>query len=270
MSPTTAPAQAPNHPPLRILVSNDDGIHSPGLFALKCALEREGHEVTVCAPHRPRSAASHAITMHKPLRLHEFTFPDGGKGYSGSGTPADCATLGLAELMNNRADLVVSGINHGANLGWDVIYSGTVAAAMEASILGFPSIAVSIASYDDNLYWDTAANFVAQTLVPKIAANGLPPFTLLNVNAPNLPADQIRGVRLAVQGDRHYVDRIEKRIDPAGRAYYWLSGHLLDGDPPADADTRAVAEGYIAITPIQLDMTAHGLLRDLRGWGIER
>jgi 5'-nucleotidase len=269
MSSTYSPPATPQKP-LRILVCNDDGIHAPGLFALKAAIERAGHEVTICAPHRPRSAASHAITMHKPLRLQEFTFPDGSKGYSASGTPADCATLGLAELMNNRADLVVSGINHGANLGWDVIYSGTVAAAMEASILGFPSIAVSIASYDETLHWDTAADFVAQTLIPKVVVNGLPPFTLLNVNAPNLPAESVRGVRLAIQGERHYIDRIEKRLDPSGRAYYWLSGHLLDGEPPVDADTRAVSEGYIAVTPIQLDMTAYAFMQNLREWAIER
>ena len=251
------------------MLCNDDGIHAPGLFALKLSLERAGCKVTVCAPNRPRSAASHAITMHKPLRLQEHVFPDGSIGYAASGTPADCATLGLAELMNDRADIVVSGVNHGANLGWDVIYSGTVAAAMEATILGFPSIAVSTVTHEADVHWETAADFVAQKIVPRVAANGLPPFTLLNINAPNLPADQIRGARLAVQGDRQYLDRIEKRLDPAGRPYYWLSGRLAEGEPPADADTRAVREGYIAITPIQLDMTAHGFLKDLRGWGIE-
>ena len=223
----------------------------------------------VCAPNRPRSAASHAITMHKPLRLQEHRFPDGSLGYAASGTPADCATLGLSELMRDSADLVVSGINHGANLGWDVIYSGTVAAAMEAAILGFPSIAVSTVTYEDKVHWETAADFVAQRLVPKVAANGLPPFTLLNVNAPNLPADQIRGARLTVQSDRQYVDRIEKRLDPAGKPYYWLSGRLEEGEPPADADTRAVAENYISVTPIQLDMTSHAFLRDLHDWNIE-
>jgi 5'-nucleotidase len=233
------------------------------------ALEREGYKVTVCAPSRPRSASGHSITLHKPLRLHEVALADGSIGYAVSGTPADCVTMGIVEVLQNELDLVVSGINHGPNLGWDVIYSGTVAAAMEAVIIGVPAIAVSVTSYADNLHYGAAADFIARTLAPKVAEHGLPPTTLLNVNVPAVPASEIRGVRVATQGDRQYVDRLEKRHDPTGRAYYWLGGKIHDKETAYGTDTRAVGEGYIAVTPIHLDLTAHTFLRDLKGWGIE-
>jgi len=257
--------------PLNILVTNDDGVFAPGLLALKIALEHAGHRVTVCAPDRPRSASGHAITLHKPLRLKQVALADGTVGWAGSGTPADCVTLGVLDVLDGTTvDIVVSGINHGPNLGWDVTYSGTVSAAMEAVINGTPAVAVSVASYDEKIHWEPVAEFVAATLVPRVAEHGLPPATLLNVNAPNLSQAELRGVRVASQGDRQYVDRLEKRIDPSGRAYYWLGGRLHDTDTAEGTDTRSVGEGYISVTPIQLDMTAHGLLRDLRGWGVER
>jgi 5'-nucleotidase len=255
--------------PLRILLSNDDGVQAPGLLALKVALEGEGHKVTVCAPSRPRSASGHSITLHKPLRMHDVALADGSIGHAVSGTPADCVTMGIVEVMQNELDLVVSGINQGPNLGWDVIYSGTVAAAMEAVIIGFPAIAVSVARYDDNLHYETAANFIARTLAPKVAEYGLPSTTLLNVNVPDLPESEIKGVLVATQGDRQYVDRLEKRYDPTGRAYFWLGGRIHDKETAPGTDTRAVGEGYIAVTPIHLDLTAHAFLRDLKGWGIE-
>lgn len=264
-------ASSSSSSPLRILITNDDGIDAPGIFALKQALDRAGHHVTVCAPDRPRSAAGHAITLHKPLRLKQVALRDGTLGYAGSGTPADCVTLGLiAVLENETVDLVVSGINHGPNLGWDVTYSGTVSAAMEAVIIGYPAIAVSVASYAEEIHWDGAANFVANVLAPQVVRNGLPPTTLLNVNAPDLPEDRIKGVRLATQGDRQYVDRLEKRHDPVGRPYYWLGGKIHDKEAAPGTDVKAIGEGYISVTPIHLDLTAHAFMRDLRGWGIER
>ncbi len=270
-SPTHDPTQpARNADALRILLSNDDGIHAPGLLAIKLALEGAGHQVTVCAPNRPRSAASHAITMHKPLRLQQTRLDDGTTGWAVSGTPADCVVLGLDEVLKGECDLVVSGINHGPNLGWDVIYSGTVAAAMEAVILGYPAIAVSAASYEAEIEWEAGASFVAQTLVGQVARHGLPPYTLLNVNAPSLPPDQIRGVRVTSQGDRQYVDRLDKRLDPNGKPYYWLGGKIHDRETAPGTDTRAVGDGYIAVTPVQIDMTAQALLRDLKTWGLER
>ena len=256
--------------PLRLLLSNDDGVLAPGLFALKVALEAAGHSVTVCAPDRPRSASGHSITLHKPLRLKQVPLADGSLAWAASGTPADCVALGLLEVMSaDTVDIVVSGINHGPNLGWDVTYSGTVSAAMEAVISGVPAIAVSVASYADDIHWDGVANFVAQTLVPQVAKQGLPSATLLNVNAPDVPEIELKGVRITTQGDRQYVDRLEKRIDPVGRPYYWLKGKLHDKESPEGSDTRAVGDGYISVTPIQLDLTNHAFLCDLRGWQIE-
>lgn len=256
--------------PLRILVTNDDGIHAPGIFALKKALDQAGHHVTVCAPDRPRSASGHAITLHKPLRMKQVALEDGSLGHAASGTPADCVTLGVLDILQSAVDLVVSGINHGPNLGWDVTYSGTVSAAMEAIIIGVPAIAVSVASYADEIHWDGAAHFVARRLAPAVARHGLPPATLLNVNAPDLPESEIKGVRVTTQGDRQYVDRLEKRHDPLGRPYFWLGGKIHDKEAAAGTDTKAVGEGFISVTPIHLDLTAHALLPVLKNnWSLE-
>jgi 5'-nucleotidase len=198
------------------------------------------------------------------------TLADGSEAWAASGTPTDCATLGLLELMNNEVDLVVSGINHGPNLGWDVTYSGTVSAAMEAVIIGIPAIAVSITSYEEIKHWDTAANFVARRLAPHVCAYGLAPTTLLNVNVPDLPENEIAGVKLTVQGDRQYVDRVEKRLDPLGRPYYWLGGKIHDKETGDGTDVHEVGEGNISVTPIHLDMTAYAFLEDMKSWNIER
>ncbi len=252
---------------LRILLSNDDGIFAPGILSLKKALDAEGYQVTVCAPDRPRSAASHAITLHKPLRAVETRLPDGSIGWAVSGTPADCALLGLdAICAESGVDLVISGINHGPNLGWDVIYSGTVAAAMEAVILGFPAIAVSTTSFGPDLHYDTAARFIARDLVPKVVAHGLPRNSLLNVNVPDLPEDQIKGIKIASKSERRYKDRMEKRLDPRGGAYYWLGGLPSDEPAPEGTDSAVVAEGYIAVTPLHLDMTSYSLLEAMKSW----
>ena len=221
---------------LRILLSNDDGVFAPGLLAICQALRAEGHAVTVCAPDRPRSASSHSITLHKPLRVAQVELADGFPAHAVSGTPSDCALIGLDEITKGEVDLVVSGINHGPNLGWDIIYSGTVAAAMEATILGHPAIAVSTASYDAHQRYDTAARYVAQKLVPKVAAYGIAPGTLLNVNVPNIDYADLKGVKLCHQGERRYKDRVERREDPFGRPYYWVGGKpdLAAGIPGTD------------------------------------
>ncbi len=259
---------SPTNRPLRILVSNDDGVQAPGLLALKIALEEQGYQVTVCAPNRPRSASGHAITLHKPLRIDTVTLADGSKAFAASGTPADCVVLGLDEVVKNEVDLVISGVNHGPNLGWDVTYSGTVSAAMEAVISGFPAIAVSVASYEETMHYEPVAAFVAKHLVPQVVAHGLPPVTLLNVNSPNVPAGEIKGVQWTTQGNRQYVDRIEKRVDPLGRPYFWLGGKIHDRETGPGTDTRATGDGYISVTPIHLDLTAHALLRDLKSWNV--
>ena len=249
-------------PIMRLLVTNDDGVHSPGILALKTALDAVA-DVTVVAPERPRSATGHAITLHKPLRLHRSRMADGQPAWSTNGTPADCVTLGLLEVMGGTADLVVSGINHGPNLGWDIHYSGTVSAAFEAVMIGVPSIAVSVTSWADEIRWEALAKLTADLAI-WLQDHPLPPRTLLNVNAPNVPTEKLNGVEITRLGSRQYVDRLYKRTDPAGRAYFWLGGKLLDDRAEPGTDVRAVADGKVSITPLQLDLTAENARADLR------
>ena len=251
---------------MRILVTNDDGFQSDGLFALVSAL-REVGDVTVVAPERQQSATGHAITLHKPLRLSEVRLRDGSSAFASNGTPSDCAALGILEAMGGDVDLVVSGINHGPNLGWDVHYSGTVSAAIEAAMVGHPSVAVSVASWDKDIHWEPVAQFAAQ-VAKRLQTQPLPPHTILNINAPNLPQPALKGIAVTTQGRRQYVDRLEKRLDPVGRPYYWLGGSLAEEAAGAEAgsDVRAVADGKISLTPIHLDLTAYSLLPSLKEW----
>jgi 5'-nucleotidase len=255
---------------MRVLVTNDDGVHADGLFALKTALSQE-HDVTVVAPERQKSAAGHAITLHKPLRLTPITLRDGSPAFASNGTPSDCATLGIIEAMANDVDLVVSGINRGPNLGWDVHYSGTVSASIEASIIGKQSFAISVTSWDEVIDWAPAANFALE-LARKLSRHKLPVNTILNVNVPHVAASKIRGVAITTQGRRQYVDRIERRVDPIGRPYFWLGGSLAEEGAGAEpgTDVRAVADNKISVTPIHLDMTSYALLPTLKDWEIEK
>jgi 5'-nucleotidase len=255
---------------MRILLTNDDGIQAPGILAAYGALCALG-EVFVIAPERPRSAAGHAITLHKPLRITPTVLPDGGQGYATSGTPTDCVTLGTEIVMEGRCDLVVSGINSGANLGWDLTYSGTVAAAIEGAVLGIPSFAISLVldvSEGQPLDFGPAAACAAR-IARLMQSDPLPPNTLLNINVPNVPAHQLRPATITHQGRREYVDRIVRREDPSGRPYYWLAGSLREDVPDPGSDVHAVLENRISVTPVHLDMTAYPLLERLREWRIE-
>lgn len=246
-------------------MTNDDGIHSRGLLALRQSLSAVG-EVFVVAPERPRSAIGHAVTLHKPLRLNEVELEDGSRAWASNGTPTDCVSLAYDVVMQREVDLAFAGINEGANLGWDITYSGTVMGALESAILGIPSVAISVASENGkSQYLAPAAAFAAEIAV-KVLENGLPPFTLLNVNVPDLPADRLCGVAVTTQGRREYTDRIVVRQDPRGVAYYWLSGTLKDDHADDDSDIAAVRRGCVAVTPIEVDMTATDLLPALRGW----
>ncbi|MHB9026039.1 MAG: 5'/3'-nucleotidase SurE [Armatimonadota bacterium] len=249
---------------VQILVTNDDGIYAEGLSALRDAL-REVGEVTVVAPERPRSASGHAITLHKPLRLEQVRLPWGGEGYAVNGSPSDCVVLGIHAIMS-RCHLVVSGINLGPNLGEDLTYSGTVSAAMEGVICEKPSIAVSVADYENPDYGPTA-RFIAK-LAREILARGLPPGVLLNVNVPNLPEDEIAGIAITRQGRRRYEGRVERRLDPRGRPYYWLGGEIIEDIEGEGSDGEAVMQGKISITPIHLDLTSYGFADELRGWSL--
>jgi 5'-nucleotidase len=254
---------------MRILLTNDDGIYAPGILAVKTALEVLG-DVWMVAPERPRSAAGHAITLHKPLRITPITLPNGVEGYATNGTPTDCVTLGFDVLMEGRCDLVVSGINAGPNLGWDLTYSGTVAAAIEGAVLNLPSFAISVTVQHgppDAIDFGPAAAFALQ-LARRMIADPLPPNSLLNVNVPAVPASALRGVAITHQGRREYVDRIVAREDPAGRPYYWQAGSIREDTPDPGSDVHAILENQISITPIQLDLTAYALLDRIRGWAL--
>jgi 5'-nucleotidase len=249
---------------MRILITNDDGVHADGLFALKVALAPLG-DIFVIAPERPRSAAAHAITLHKPVRLNKVALRDGSEAFAVSGTPADCVVLGSQAVMDGAVDIVVSGVNHGPNLGWDVHYSGTVAAAKEAAMTGHAAIAISVASYAPGISFTAAAAFAA-ILASRLAERPLPIGTVVNVNVPDLPASEIAGIAVTYQGPRQYVDRYERRTDPAGRDYYWLGGTPADARAPEGSDVRAIADNKIAITPLHLDMTAYDMLDMMREW----
>lgn len=253
---------------MRVLLTNDDGLHSPGLLALARAMSADA-DTFVVAPEHERSAASHAITLHKPLRVVRTEIGDAGvPAWATNGTPADCIVLAILDLLGTPPDVVVSGINVGANLGMDLIYSGTVSGAVEATLFGIAAIAVSVTSRTD-VHWEPAAAF-ATRLARDVARHGLPPDTFLNVNVPNLPAEKIRGVEITRQSARRYVNRLEKRADPRGRDYYWLTGSAEGGDGEAGSDARAVEEGRISVTPLRLDMTYEQLTPTLQSWNLTK
>jgi 5'-nucleotidase len=232
----------------RILVSNDDGIHAPGIKALAGALESAG-EISVMAPLTEQSATSHSLTLHRPLRIREM----GERTYAVEGTPTDCVLVGVRKFLEHQPDLVASGINQGPNMGEDVIYSGTVAAAMEGALLGIPAVAFSLASWE---YADFApAAEIARRLVTRFLEIPLPSRLLVNVNIPPLPADQIRGFKVTRLGTRVYNDAIVQKADPRGRPYYWIGGAAPTWEPGADTDFAAVEEGYVSLTPLLLDIT---------------
>jgi 5'-nucleotidase len=249
----------------RILVTNDDGIRAPGLLALKKACAEIG-DITVLAPDHNWSASGHVKTMHKPLRVNELTLADGTPALSTTGAPSDAVALALLGVVEDPIDLVVSGINRGPNLGHDVTYSGTVTAAMEATISGVSAIAVSLNSREYDHY-GTASRFAA-SLAREILDRGLPEGILLNVNVPPLPADQLAGVAVTRMGLRIYRDELIRRLDPRGRPYYWIGGPAPTGVEEEGTDIWAIANDYISVTPIQLDLTAHNLLQILRGWDL--
>jgi 5'-nucleotidase len=250
---------------VRILVSNDDGIHAPGIQILALTLALE-HEVHVVAPDRERSATGHALTLHKPLRLEEVPIEGTASSRCLNGTPADCVKLALGALMvDHMPDLVVSGINRGPNLGVDVIYSGTVSAAVEGTILlGRPCVAISLASFSDFGY-EKGAIF-ALDLVRELASRTLPRAVLLNVNVPAVEIGDISGVRVTRLGQRRYNDAFERRVDPRGKVYYWLAGEAEDLYEAPDTDVTAIRDNCISVTPIHYDLTHTGSLPDMADW----
>lgn len=250
---------------MNILLTNDDGIHAEGIMALYRRFS-EKHSVTVVAPDRERSAVGHAITLHKPLRSTRVELENGSFGYAVSGTPADCIKLGLLEILGNRPDIVISGINPGANVGVNLNYSGTVSAAKEAALYGIPAIAVSIYGYEIDNY-DDDARFV-ELLTDEVFERGLPFGTFLNVNIPNKPMDKVAGVRISKQGITLFSEYFEKRVDPRNRTYYWqgCDSQVFEKNP--DIDGAVLCQDYISITPIKCDMTDYRIIKALKKWKI--
>ncbi len=245
---------------MRILITNDDGIFAPGLRALQRAFERS-HDVTVVAPDRERSAIGHGITLHQPLRAEPVALGNGSQGIAVSGTPADCIKIAVLEIMDKKPDMVISGINPGANLGININYSGTVAAAKEASLYGINALAVSVQSPASDHYDEMARYTVS--LAGQVAATGLPFGTLLNVNFPNMPVAETAGVRVCRQGIEMFPENIEKRVDPRNRPYYWQGCDAQTFRDSPDSDGSAVAANFIAITPLKCDTTDYHLMGDL-------
>lgn len=249
---------------MKLLISNDDGINALGVRSLANGLAESGHEVTVVCPDRERSATGHGLTIHHPIRAEvvESIFHPQIKAWSCSGTPSDCVKLALWALLESPPDFVLAGINHGANLGTDVLYSGTVSAAMEGLIEGIPSIAFSLT----NRLWQDflpSVNF-AKSLLNQLSAQPLPKLMLLNVNVPPIKQEEILGVTLTRQGIRRYVDIFEKRVDPRGRNYYWLAGECIEEVKQPEKNThlqaiptdmQAIRDNYISITPLQYNLT---------------
>ncbi|HEY9599380.1 MAG TPA: 5'/3'-nucleotidase SurE [Cyanophyceae cyanobacterium] len=264
---------------MKLLISKDDGIFALGIRTLADTLAEAGHDVTVVCPDRERSATGHGLTLHDPIRAEVVTtiFHPSVKAWSCSGTPSDCVKLALGALIDSPPDLVLSGINHGSNLGTDILYSGTVSAAMEGVIEGIPSIAFSLASYASREF-QTAAMF-AKALIHQLSKQPLPEVILLNVNVPPVKPEEIAGVAITRQGIRRYFDTFEKRVDPRGRTYYWLSGEALEDveQPkhlhlPLDipTDVHAIREKYITVTPLQYNLTDTAGIYSLQNLGLDK
>lgn len=251
----------------KILVTNDDGVTAPGILALAQALRQLG-EVTILAPDRNWSGMGHVKTIGQPLRVREIELADGTSAYTSDGAPSDCVALALLGFFKHEFDLVVAGINPMPNVGHDVTYSGTVTAALEAVIKGTPGIAVSLGSKRNHLEildYGPAAS-AAQQIVDQVFEHTLPPGILLNVNVPHIPGEEIKGFQVTSQGMRVYNDCLDERIDPRGRPYYWISGKAPSGIPKQGTDIGAMDEGYVSITPLQLDLTAYPAKHVINRW----
>ncbi|MBI3601080.1 MAG: 5'/3'-nucleotidase SurE [Nitrospinae bacterium] len=251
---------------MKILLTNDDGINAKGLAALRDRI-KEIADVIVVAPETEQSAVGHAITLSDPLRVREVERDGEFIGYAVNGTPADCVKIAVRAILKEPPDMVISGINLGANISTNVIYSGTVSAATEGTILGIPSIAVSLATFI-NPDFTPAASF-AKKIALSVYEKGLPEGTLLNVNIPNLPEDKIMGVVFTRQGNSRFREEFDKRTDPRGHIYYWQGGEMLFYDEDRDADSGVIRNDMISVTPIHYDLTDYKFLEELKNWEIK-
>lgn len=250
---------------MNILVCNDDGIHAPGLAALVDCVKDLG-TVHVVAPAAEQSAVGHAITIASPIKAKQVFKQGDFYGFAVGGTPADCVKLAVSELLPSPPDLVLSGINHGPNAGISVLYSGTVSGATEGTILGIPSIAFSINTFQTPI-WETAAR-VARIVVERFEGIGIPPDSLLNVNIPSCPYDDLEGFAVVPIGKSRYVEEFHARVDPRGNTYYWMDGELELFDTVEETDVQMLRRGYVTLTPIHFDLTNYAALETLRAWDI--
>ena len=250
---------------MHILLTNDDGIHAPGIWAL-CNRFVEKHAVTVIAPDREQSAVGHGITLHRPLRVTKVSINDSCAGYAVNGTPADCVKFAVLELLESKPDLLISGINPGANVGVNINYSGTVAAAKEAALYGITAMAVSIQGYE-NPHYEEVAHFI-EKLAHKVIDNGLSYGTYLNSNFPALPMSKICGIRISNLSVNFFPEHIEKRVDPRNRPYYWQGCDALPVSDNPDIDGSALSERYISITPLKCDVTDYDSIEVLKRWNL--
>ena len=246
-----------------ILITNDDGVTAPGLLTLVQEMRKLG-KVSVLAPDKNWSASGHVKTMHRPLRVKEVRLQDGSVALTSDGAPSDCVALAILGIIDDPIDLVVSGINPNANIGYDITYSGTVTAAMEAVIGGIPGIAISLDSPENHLgILDYApAARAANNVITQLWNAGIPQRTVVNINVPYLQFEEILGVLITRQGQRVYRDRLDQRIDPRGQSYYWIGGDAPTGVVEDGTDYGAIKSGYISVTPLQLDLTAYQSLKD--------
>ena len=250
-----------------ILVINDDGITAPGIRALIDVMNTIG-EVVVVAPDSPQSGMGHAITINSTLFVEKVTIDNGKQEeYSCSGTPADCVKLAVKQILKRRPDICVSGINHGSNSSINVIYSGTMSAALEAGIEGIPAIGFSLLDYNWNANFEAAKHF-AKIIVENALQNGLPKGIVWNVNIPNLEQKDIKGIKVCRQAKANWEEEFDKRKNPQGRDYYWLTGKFVNLDKGEDTDEWALAKGYVSVVPVQFDLTAHHYIQQLNTWNL--
>ena len=249
-----------------ILITNDDGIFAPGIYALWEVMRKIG-DVIVVAPDSEKSAVGHAITISNPIRIKKVNGHGKFSGYAVNGTPADCVKIAVKAIMNNSPDIVVSGINHGANVGSNIIYSGTVSAATEGTMLNIPSVAISLNSIKGGNF--RPAQKISESIANLILKNGLPAGVLLNVNVPNIPLDKILGYKVTRQGNIFFIDRFEKREDPRGQVYYWMTGEIIDDDAHDDYDGQALKDNFISVTPIHYQLTDEKFINQLKRWNFQ-
>ncbi|WP_121906611.1 5'/3'-nucleotidase SurE [Ulvibacter antarcticus] len=251
-----------------ILVTNDDGITAPGIRTLIEVMNTIG-DVCVVAPDAPQSAMGHAITINDTLYCDKLKVAkdEPQTEYSCSGTPVDCVKLAVNEILKRKPDLCVSGINHGSNSSINVIYSGTMSAAVEAGTLGIPSIGFSLLDYSMEADFQPSKKYI-ELLVKQCLKNGLPTGVVLNVNIPKLPSKEIKGIKVCRQANAHWEENFDKRTNPLGRDYYWLTGEFVNNDKGEDTDEWALHNGYVSVVPVQFDLTAHHAIKDINTWDI--